>query len=119
LPPALPLLKSPVKAQRLHQPYLQPQLICLSLARALTPNLTQYLGPGQQNALEEATKWLPILLPNLLRLLKTRLQRLQRRRKPRRLTLKLAVSGQLVSPAHDARLVWLHSLAARQHPWPT
>jgi hypothetical protein len=116
---APPLRKSLVKAQHQRQPYLQPRLIYLNLAKAQTRNLTLYLGPGQQNALEEATKWPPTPLPSLLRPLKTHLQRLQRRRKPRRLTLKLAVSGQLASLAHDARRVWLRSLGARQLRWPT
>jgi hypothetical protein len=39
--------------------------------------------------------------------------------RPRHLTLKLAVSGQLASLAHDARRVWLHSLVVRQRRWPT
>jgi hypothetical protein len=93
-----------VQGQRLRPTYPQPQLMPLNLAKALTRNLMQYLGPVQQNALEEATKWPPILLQNLPRRLKTRLQRLQRRRKPRHPTLKLAVSGQLVFLAHDAHL---------------
>jgi hypothetical protein len=44
-------------------------------------------------------------LPNLPRRLKIPLQRLQHRRKPRHLILKLVVSDQLVFLAHDARLV--------------
>jgi hypothetical protein len=74
-----------VQGQRLRRTYLQPQLMPLKLAKALTRNLTQYLVPAQQNALEEATKWPPILLQNLPHRLKTPLQRLQFNLKLRRL----------------------------------